>query len=240
MKQVNKIQSVSAFVLCMSLSFPLYAQSDDRPVEVTGTTMVTQRVEGSAELRTDPRRGDLEGVVISVNPNGDDFIMRTNGEEVFVDAKGGVKVWYQGQSYRVRDLERGDVVDVHLYSTSNRYRFRARAVDVIRSVSHDRYDNDRYGRDRGQYDRYDDRREDDWRRRETPRLVSFDGRVVSMNKRADWMTVRTARGIETGVDLSRLRNRSYRSLRVGDRLVVTGFTQGRSFIATDLDFGRGR
>ncbi|MBW3563197.1 MAG: hypothetical protein KY459_00550 [Acidobacteria bacterium] len=252
MLQVIENQIVAIGLLGALSLAPVYAQSDERPVQGTEGTVIGERVTGQAELRTSPDRGDLEGVVLSVNPNGDDFVLRTNGTDVLVDARGGVKAWYQGRAYRIRDLERGDVVDVHLYSTSSRDYFRARSVDVLRSVSHDRYGNDRYRDDRyrdGRYrdhryprysDRYDQGYRDDWRRRELAQRVSFDGRVVFVRRDLDLIRVRTQRGRNLNVDLSRLSNRSYRKLKVGDYLVVSGYLMNGSMVATDLDVRRVR
>lgn len=237
MLQVLRNQIVAIGLLGVFSFVPVYAQSDERPVQGTEGTAIGERVTGQAELRTSPDRGDLEGVVLSVNPNGDDFVMRSNGTDVLIDARGGVKAWFQGRAYRIRDLERGDVVDVHLYSTSSRDYFRARSVDVLRSVSHDRYGNDRYRR---YGDRYDVGYRDDWRRRDVSQRVSFDGRVVSVRRGLAVITVRTERGRNLNVDLSRLSNRSYRSLKVGDYVVVRGYLLNGAMVATDLDVRRVR
>ena len=180
------------------------------------------------------RRGgdsDLRGTVVAVQQNGDGFILRTGRREVRVDARGGVPAYYNGRRYRIRDLERGDQVAVDLISNSWGG-YRARSVEVLRSVSHDgRYGDGRYGG----YDPYD--RDD--RYGEYGRYERIAGQVVSFDGRRDVMILRTSSRQEMAVDIGRVRNRTSRAIRVGDWLELEGTYDGRTFVADRISNSRG-
>jgi hypothetical protein len=184
------------------------------------------------------RRGgdsDLEGTVVAVRQNGDEFILRTRRGEVRVDARGGVPAYYNGRRYRIRDLERGDRVAVDLISSSSRGRYRARSVEVLRSVSHDgRYGDGRYG----DYDPYDRDNRDD-RYGDYGRYERISGQVVSFDGRRDVMILRTSSREELAVDIARVRNRTSQAIRVGDWLELEGTYDGRTFIADRIASSRG-
>ena len=197
-----------------------------------------------ADLRVDVRAPHLiEGVVADVTRDGDDIFLRTGGQTIRIEAHGGVKAWYRGRAYRVRDLERGDVVRVDLDEQRGR-RYRARSIEVLRSISHDPvhgrrdrdygYDRDRddYGRDRG-YDRRDRQR------------MRLDGRVVALDRHRDQMIIRVDARREIEVDLryAYTRNSKHsplRKIRVGDVVRLEGWFDRGVFVANRLDELRGR
>jgi hypothetical protein len=231
MKQSSRIKRFAVVGLFSLSLVPLSLSADDRSDWRTIGVQQDLRAGGSGNVRA-----DVVGVVTSVARNGNDFTLRTNRGSVRIEAKGGVPVFYRGQRYRVRDLERGDRVAVDLQNAS-RNRPRARSIEVIESVrgGGGRYD-DRYGsRDpygnRGGYgnDRYG-------------RYERLDGTVVSLDSRRGQMVVRTGARHDVLVDV-RSFERTYgrdwnRSLRRGDRITLEGeYTRG-AFVAHRIASGQ--
>lgn len=232
-KIVKRLGSLILLVVGVS------AFGDERPQE--GTAIVG----GSAEVRVDApvkvRNGaELEGTVIRVGRHGDYFQLRSGRDRVTVHANRGVKAWYRGTAYRVRDLEPGDEVIVKLKGSRDRYR--AKRVDVIRSVSHDYHRSRRgYGYDDdwryadGRYG-YDDRRErfrDDLL---AGHLDYLDLRRGYLELRVDFF--RTIR-VDLG-DLSRSELRRLRRATRGDRIVLEGYFHDGLFYARELEDVRRR
>ncbi|MGH9458639.1 MAG: hypothetical protein ACRD2J_13490 [Thermoanaerobaculia bacterium] len=228
-KPTQRFLLLSLLVLALA---PLSSFAEERPEGMSVTS----------DLRTDDDRGrggerDLVGTVLAVAPDGDSFVIRTGRDQVRVEASGGVRVWFRGRHYRVRDLERGDRVAVDL--TGSWWRARARSVEVLESVSH----RGRYGQDDGRYDRYDDRYDRDDRYGRT-----LSGRVISYDARRDRMVVRTSSGRDWVVDARRLRASHgpawERGVRAGEWIELEGRFVGRVFVAEWIgrdarsDYGR--
>lgn len=193
---------------------------------------------GTELIQSDRYRGgrgsDLEGVVVWVNPNGDDFVLRTRGQELRIDARGGVVAFYQGRRYRIRDLERGDRILVDLASTRSG-RPRARSVEVIESIS------DRgYGRDRRSDDRYNRRDRNRDGRHSRDRHDFVRGSIVSFNSGRNVVLLRTESGGDISVDTSRLRYDWTQGLRGGEWVEFQGYYSGRVFIADSVSGERNR
>ncbi len=227
MKQVSDSKwLIAATVLVFSVT-GVSASGEERPDLRTA----------QADLRMDVRAPDvIEGVVADVTRDGDDVFLRTGGQTIRIEAHGGIKAWYQGRAYRVRDLERGDLIRVDLDDHQGN-RYRARSIEVLRSISHDgpyqgrdRYD-DRYDRDR----RYD---------RDTRRDVSVEGRVARIDRRYDEMVLRIDARRELIVDLRRLDGRGRHSpmhkVKVGDVVRVEGRLDRGVLVARDVDELHGR
>lgn len=196
-----------------------------------------------ADLRVDVRAPHLiEGVVADVTRDGDDIFLRTGDQTIRIEAHGGVKAWYRGRAYRVRDLERGDVVRVDLdEQRGNRYR--ARSIEVLRSISHDqgygRGDRDyRYDRNRG-----DGRRDRGYDRRDRQRM-RLDGRVVALDRHRDQLVIRVDSRRELQVDLrdayTGSKHSPLRKIRVGDVIRLEGWFDRGVFVAQSLEELRGR
>jgi hypothetical protein len=224
MRQHQFLQRVLFFSAVLLFLAPMSMFADERP------DWRTKQVRPNVN----DRRGgdsDLQGTVVSVRPNGDEFILRTRRGEIRVDARGGVPAYYNGRRYRIRDLERGDQVAVDVISSS-RGRYRARSVEVLRSVSHDgRTGDGRYG-DYDPYDRGD-------RYGEYGRYERISGQVVSFDGRRDVMILRTSSRQELAVDIARVRNRTSRAIRIGEWLELEGTYDGRTFIADRIASSRG-
>lgn len=205
MIQPQFLQRLVVFAFAFLFLTPLSLFAEDRP------DWRTNRVRSNVN----DRRGDsdVRGVVVSVNPNGDEFLLRTGRRTIRIDARGGVSTHYRGRRYRIRDLERGDRVAVDLVSTS--FGYRARSVEVLDSASH-----------RGRYDRYDvDARGSHDR---------LSGWVVSVDSDQGLMIVRTNSSRELAVNMRQLGNNSIRSIRAGDRVELAGSYDGRTFVAESI------
>lgn len=198
------------------------------------STFADDRLEGRTEVgRYGPR--DIVGTVTRVAGDGDDFWLRTSRGEVRIEAKGGVRVHYNGQTYRIRDLDRGDYVAVDLQNSS-RNKLKARSVEVLRSVSgyggYGRGGYDDYGR--GGYDGYGRGGYDDGRR-----YARLEGQVVSLDTRRDVMVVRTRSRGDALVNVRELERRYgsswARDLRRGEWVSIEGYWNGRTLVATALD-----
>ncbi len=226
---MRKAQSIQRFLLLMLTGvalLPLSAIADDRPDWRTGSAQAVQA----------RRTGDLTGTIVDIRSNGDGFVLRTRGRDVYVEARGGVVAHYRGRRYRIRDLERGDRVAVDLISSSGRY-LRARSVEVLQSVSDGRYGRDPYGRDDryGRDDPYDDRYDDPYGQHRGNDVLS--GRVVSIDARRDLMIVR-ANGRDVEVDARPLVQRQGRNwergIRTGEYVELRGMFHGRVFVADSI------
>lgn len=226
MRQRSGIQRLALLTLAAIAFLPSSLFAEDRPAE--RTTPIQAEVYHRGDVR------DLEGIVVDVSSDGDDILLRTGNGRVRIDAGGGVRVSYRGERFRVRDLERGDRIAVDLISTRGR-RLRARSIEVLMSVSHDRGNR----RDRGP-DRDRDR---GWRDGDRDRTVS--GQIASFDARLSQMSLRTRDGRNVIVD-TRLLDRRYgrswaRSVRVGDWVEIEGEFDGWNFVAESFDrYNNGR
>lgn len=217
MTQHGLTQRFVVLSIVLAVLTPLSLIAEERPAARTKVYAGDRDRDGRGDR-------DLTGIVVSVNPNGDEFLLRSRGRDLLIDARGGVSAYYQGRRYRIRDLERGDRVAVDISSTTSRGA-RARSVEVLRSVSERGRDN--RGRNNGNLEngnRYD----------------RLEGRVVSFDARRDVMIVRADSGRDVAVDTRAIRLNSgswERSLRVGDRVELGGRFDGRNFLAQTISSG---
>lgn len=118
---------------------------------------------------------------------------RDRGREVVLYYDDDTVVEFEGQTYRVDDLERGDRIAADVEETGGR--LRVRNIDVLEdATSGDRYsDRDRY---RDDDDRYDDDRDEDTLRG-TVRYVDSRARLLEVEPS------RTSSGFSTGTSGSR-------------------------------------
>lgn len=214
MRQLAGIKGFMVMMILLGATMGVSAQEEQRPEWRTG----------SAELRMDVRHDGefVEGVVADVSRRGDELYVRSAGRTVRVEAGRGVEAWYRGRAYRVRDLERGDVVRIY-GETRHRDRYRAESIEVLRSVSHEPY-----GRDRG----------DRWYERDRGRVVRLEGRIVSLDRRYDEMIVRIDHReilVDLGVLTSRRGHSSLRALRTGDYVRIDGRLDGSVLVAHGID-----
>ena len=205
----QSLQRVVLFALAVTLFGTLSIFPDDR-------------LDGRTEVGRYGAR-DVVGTVTRVAGDGDDFWIRTNRGEVRIEAKGGVRVYHNGRTYRVRDLDRGDYVAVDLQNSSNK--LKARSVEVLRSVG---------GYGYGGYGDYGD-----YNGANGGRYARLEGQVVSVDSRRNTMVVRTRSQGDAVINVRELERRYgrywARDLRRGEWVLVQGYWNGRTFTATDLD-----
>jgi hypothetical protein len=211
----QRLQRVGLLVVVLALLAPLSSFADSRPDWRTGEDVLNYSSRGS--------RGDIEGTVVRVARNGDDFDLRTRRGTVRVDAKGGVRVHYRGQQYRVRDLQPGDYVAVQLRGNS-RNRLRAQSVEVLDSRSRGGY---------GRNDRYDP-----WGRNDS-RVSRLQGQVVSLDLRRDLLVIRTEARRDVRVYTRELDRRHgarwAQGLQRGDWVEIRGYSERDRFVATSFE-----
>lgn len=229
MAQSKWFLRVAATAMFLAVLVPVSAFADDRP---------DQRTYGRDDRVA--RRGDIAGVVTWVARDGDDFALRTNRGDVRIEAKGGVPVYYRGQRYRVRDLERGDRVAVDLRGNSRT--LKARSVEVISSRSVGRYDDGRYGD--GRYGRDDGRYGDGRYGNYRDQSRTLEGRVASFDERRGLMYLEVGSRNTIAVDvrsLDRYEGRDWaRGLSRGDYVQVVGLWNGRVLLAQRISEYRER
>jgi hypothetical protein len=202
MKEVQVLQRFTLIGVAVLVLVSLSLFADDRHDWRTGGV--------TSEVRVQPGHGAIEGIVVGVSRNGHELVLRNGRQDIRIDTRGSVPVHYRGHRYRVHDLEQGDRVAVELRSTSSA-RPRARAVNVLWSVSHD-----------GRYDR-----------RVPGRHSSLQGQVVSIDHARHLMVLRVdSPRREIIVDTWQLdRGRNRMPFRKGDRVIVDGSFNGRFFVA---------
>lgn len=232
MTQSILIQRLVRFSTMAILLVPLSGFAEERPDWRTTGSQVAANVRREDVRHI--RNADLEGEVLSVARDGDSFMLLTRGRRVHVLAKGGVVAYYRGERYRIRDLERGDIVAVDLFS--ERSRPRARSVEVLESVSHRRYE--RGGRYDDRRDRYDRRERYDRYDRRAGRDAVVVGQLVAIDARRERIVLRVD-GRDLRVDARRLDSRQgrswERSVHVGERVEIAGRWSSRgSFVAETI------
>ncbi|HYI11607.1 MAG TPA: hypothetical protein VEK57_21295 [Thermoanaerobaculia bacterium] len=104
---------------------------------VADVVTVTRNVAGtSGGSSSYPSYGStLRGTVRYIDTSrGTIELDRGNGTTTFVEYPSSLNVTYNGSSYRVADLERGDEIEIRVTDLGSN-RFRADAITVVRSVS---------------------------------------------------------------------------------------------------------
>jgi hypothetical protein len=103
---------------------------------VADVVTVTRNVAGTGSSSGYPAYGStLRGTVRYIDTSrGTIELDRGNGTTTFVEYPSSLNVMYNGSSYRVADLERGDEIEIRATDLGSN-RFRADAITVVRSVS---------------------------------------------------------------------------------------------------------
>lgn len=171
------------------------------------------------------RLARVEGVVRQVNAADNRIVIETDARQMLtVRTTRTTPVFYQGDSYTVRDLEVGDRIRVEPDSSANTAsgELYARSIDVVRS----RQEGGGVG----------------------PTVASFSGNVTRINRSANLVYVATGRGPDITVDLANATDSGGRTVRasdlqVGDQVDVTGTyssnTDDQRFLATTVRFSEG-
>lgn len=151
---------------------------------------------------TRPTTGEFEGTVRSVNPTESSIVVETSDRQLItVRGATDTPVYFRGNTYRIRNLEAGDVVRVTPARTVNND-VHARSIDVIRSISDVDTPNDRT-------------------------VGALRGRVTRVDSRAETFRLDPENGRELRIDAADALDERGRSLRVsdlnvGDYVEVTG------------------
>ncbi|HXI13317.1 MAG TPA: DUF5666 domain-containing protein [Thermoanaerobaculia bacterium] len=195
-------------------------------------------VRGTREgSRTSTRVVDAT-VEVESSRDGRVIVKTTRGERMTL---GNVPVEYQGDQYKVSDLERGDRIRI-FFEPSSDGRPRARRIEVLRSVSDRDASSDRSRRgDRDEDDDRDRRGRSRDVRRETSRdrdRNALTGQVTSVNDRNETFVIATEDGREIRVDAYELFSRhgsSAGKIRRGDHVSLRGeFIAGGAFRAREI------
>lgn len=171
--------------------------------------LLGRSVEAPRPRETD-QPGTLTGTVRSVTTRDSRVVIETDARTMHtIFGSASTPVYYQGQVYRIRNIEVGDRVRVDVESAT-RDGVRARRIDVLASVS--RPDEAAAG---------------------NRMVTSIVGRVTRADARALTLRVATDRGREIRVDAQRATDRNGRRFRVsdvqsGDVLEISG-----QFLGTD-------
>lgn len=173
---------------------------------------------------TSDRMGRIEGVVRQVNATDNRIVVETDRRELLtVRTVTTTPVYFQGQTYQVRNLEVGDriVVSPEAGTTATDREFRATSIEVTQSVQ-----------DRGTVPA-------------NRSVASISGRVTSVDRTRDTVRIDTGRGNTTLIDMANAYDENSRrthsnDLRVGDVISVTG-SYGRGsdasiFVASTVRF----
>ncbi len=102
---------------------------------VTVTHNVSAGMGGSSSFPGSSSGSMLRGVVTYIDTNRRTIeVDRTSGSNVIVEYGTNTPVYFNGQSYRVADLERGDEIEISVRDLGSN-RFSANDITVVRSVS---------------------------------------------------------------------------------------------------------
>lgn len=174
---------------------------------------------------TSDRMGRVEGTIRQVNATDNRVVIETDRRELLtIRTSTTTPVYYQGQTYEVRNLEVGDriLVNPETGTTASDRELRATSIEVTQSVQ-----------ERGTAP--------------TNRSVaSISGRVVSVDRTRDFVRVDTGRGSIVQVDMANAYDEDSRrthsnDLRAGDDVTISG-TYGRGsdasiFVASTVRIG---
>jgi hypothetical protein len=167
------------------------------------------------------RVGRVEGTVRQISPDDYRLVLETDRREmVTVRGTSSTPVYFNGNTYRIRNIEVGDRIRVEPESTSATNDLRARSVDVLQSVG------------------------DAPSTPTTNRSVAqITGRVTRVDRTNNVVRLDTGRG-EVRIDLATAVDSSSRRVRatdvqVGDQLQVSGTYGATSdlFLASTVTFG---
>jgi hypothetical protein len=163
----------------------------------------------------------VEGTVRQVNANEGRVVIQAGRRMITVNTARSTPVYYNGELYRVANLEPGDVIRIDPEPRSaSADEITARTIEVTRSVQD--------AEDDGPVDQ---------------RLTTLVGRVTRVDRGSDMVTVDTGRG-QVRVDMIRAADRDNRrmragDLRVGEEVEIVGSYGANSdvFLASTVRFG---
>lgn len=195
-----------------------------RPTPAPQTGVGQTRVPGSVSTgtasgttpSTAPQRTTIvEGVVQQVNAEEGRLVIVTDRREVLsVRAASSTPVTYRGETYRIANLEIGDRIRVTPQAgTSSATELRASAIEVTQSAQE----------------------------RNSRGVGTINGRVTTVDRTGDLITLDTGRGPAVRVDMSQAvdpQNRRLRArdIQAGDNLELNGSYSGETFVASTVRF----
>jgi len=188
-------------------------QVDDR-VEVSGMGGASATLSADDVLLLGKGKGSSTSTAIPANPiegivrNTPDqetrLVVETDDRQIYtIQGTSTTPVNYQGQTYRISNIEAGDRVRVQIAQANSINDLRARSIDVLSSVSHTGKDVDRGA------------------------ITSVIGRITRLDTKGQTLRVTTDRSVEIPVDARSATDSTGRTLRladlhVGDRVEVSG------------------
>jgi len=184
----------------------------------TPASISTPTAGGRTPSTAPERLGRVEGVIRQVNADEGRIVIETDRRELFtVRAGSATPVNYQGNTYRISNLEVGDRVrvDPETGSIAAGSEIRARSIDVMVSSQEVNGVPSR-------------------------QIGSLSGRVTRVERTSDVIRVDTGRG-QVRVDLSRAVNASgapvrARDVQAGDQVSMTGTYVNDVYVATTVRF----
>jgi hypothetical protein len=189
--------------------------AETRPLAMTFAANLIGEEISVYGLRQQPQahlRGEwIEGRVVDVHRSNNRLTIRDRRGTIEVRTPGNVPVYFRGDRYRVRDLERGDTIRVH-FRDQNRHSVRATRIDVLQSVSHSG--------------------------RRSHRGSTLSGEVVSTSRNRDSVTLSIGAGRMVAVDVRQATDERGRPLRAdsfrrGDRVTFHGEYDSRGNFRAD-------
>jgi hypothetical protein len=187
----------------------LLARSVPAPETGVGDTRSLNNISTPTVGSTATVYGRIEGVVRQVDAADNRIVVETDRREIFnIIATSGTPVTYNGQVYRVINLEQGDRIRVESDGSGTTDReIRARSITVVKSVQDS-------GTGAG------------------ARVSSISGHVTRIDRTADVIRIDTGRG-ETRVDMSRAYDSTGRRVRaadmqMGDLVEISGSSGAKS------------
>ncbi|HVT05216.1 MAG TPA: DUF5666 domain-containing protein [Thermoanaerobaculia bacterium] len=147
----------------------------------------------------------IEGIVRNTPDQETRIVVETDDRQIYtIQGTSTTPVYFQGQSYRISNIEAGDRVRIQIAPANSINDLRARSIDVLTSVS---------ATGATDVDR--------------STITAVVGRITRMDTRGQTFRVTTDRNVEIPVDARDATDSSGRSLRiadlhVGDRVEVSG------------------
>jgi hypothetical protein len=184
----------------------------------TPTQVSTPTAGGRVPTTAPERLGRLEGIVRQVNADEGRIVIETDRREMLIVRAGSATpVNYQGNTYRISNLETGDRVRIEPEggSIAAGSEIRARSIDVLVSSQEANGTPSR-------------------------QIGSLSGRVTRVERSSDMIRVDTGRG-QVRVDLTRAVNASgapvrARDVQAGDQVLMTGTYVNDVYVATTVRF----
>jgi exosome complex RNA-binding protein Csl4 len=219
--RINELAAVVAVCGVLMAGAVSSSFAETRPPAMTLASNLIGEEISVYGLRQQPQanlRGDwIEGRIVDIHRSNNRLTIRDRRGTIEVRTQGNVPVFFRGDRYRVRDLERGDTIRVQ-YRDQNRHSIRATRIDVLHSVSHSG--------------------------RRAHRDSSLSGEVVSTNRNRDSVSLSIGGGRLAMVDVRQVTDERGRPLRAdsfrrGDRVTFFGSYDGHgNFRAHSVTWAR--